>query len=870
MKQHVDLAVSGMTCTSCSSRVERKLNKLDGVEASVNFATETASIDFDPAQVSREELIEVVKKTGYGATVAGGGPAVPAGASAGASEEASDAPTSRTVELAISGMTCTSCSSRVERKLNKLDGVSATVNFATESANVQVEDGAASNEELIALIEKTGYGATVVSDSASPETRGHGSQDAAGAAVEGFAAPGGATPENAETQPAEKDVLGRRLVISAVLALPVMLICMIPALQFDYWQWVALVLATPVYLWGGWPFHRAAVINLRHGAFTMDTLVSLGTTAAYVWSLWALFFGEAGEIGMHMHMSLSTRAADSASHIYLETSAMVVVFLLLGRWFEHRAKRRSSEALRALLTLRPTEATALIDGKEQRIPAHLLQVDDLFLVRPGEKIATDGVIVEGASAVDESMLTGESVPVEVTVGDEVTGATMNTSGRLVVRTTRVGADTTLAKIAALVTEAQAGKSPVQKLVDRISQVFVPLVILAAILTLVLHLWLSDAPTTQAFAAAVAVVVIACPCALGLATPTALLVGTGRGAQLGLLIKGPEVLENSRKVDTILLDKTGTVTTGVMTLREIIPARNTTEADVLFTAAAVEAASEHPIAAAIMRAWEESPAAQGGRGLPAVDDFKAHAGSGVSGVINGHHVEVSKPRALSRVEAFSPESAALVDAERAAGATIVELQVDNQLIGALSMRDEVREESASAISHFRELGLRPVLLTGDAAEPAAAVAAEVGIDPQDVMSGVTPADKVQAVRDHQGQGQVVAMVGDGVNDAAALTQADLGIAMGGGTDVAVEASDITLMRENLEAVVDAMRLARRTVATIRGNLFWAFGYNIILIPVAALGLLNPMLAGAAMALSSVFVVTNSLRLRGFQAHSAPEL
>lgn len=864
MKQHVDLAVSGMTCTSCSSRVERKLNKLDGVEASVNFATETAAIDFDPAQVSREELIEVVKKTGYGARLANGGPTAPT-----APTETLE-PASRTVELAISGMTCTSCSSRVERKLNKLPGVHASVNFATESANVQVEGGAASNEELIELIQKTGYGATLISDSALSENGAPGAQDTAAGSAAGSAAPGADAPENANTGGEEKDVLTRRLIISAVLALPVMLICMIPALQFDYWQWVALVLATPVYLWGGWPFHRAAVINLRHGAFTMDTLVSLGTTAAYVWSLWALFFGDAGHIGMHMHMSFSTHAADSASHIYLETSAMVVVFLLLGRWFEHRAKRRSSEALRALLNMRPSEATALIDGKEQRIPAHLLKVDDLFVVRPGEKIATDGVIIEGASAVDESMLTGESVPVEVTVGDEVTGATMNASGRLVVRTTAVGSDTTLAKIAALVTEAQAGKSPVQKLVDRISQVFVPVVIVAAICTLVLHLWLSDAPSSQAFAAAVAVVVIACPCALGLATPTALLVGTGRGAQLGLLIKGPEVLENSRKVDTILLDKTGTVTTGIMRLREIIPARNTSSEDVLLTAAAVETGSEHPIAAAILRAWEESPAAQSGRELPAVENFIAHAGSGVSGVINGHQVEVTKPRALSRVEALSAESAAKVDAERAAGATIVELQVDDQLIGVLSMRDEVREESAAAISHFKDLGLRPVLLTGDAAEPAAAVAAEVGIAEADVRSGVTPADKVQAVRDHQAQGQVVAMVGDGVNDAAALTQADLGIAMGGGTDVAVEASDITLMRENLEAVVDAMRLARRTVATIRGNLFWAFGYNIILIPVAALGLLNPMLAGAAMALSSVFVVTNSLRLKGFKAHSAPDL
>lgn len=696
------------------------------------------------------------------------------------------------VDLAVTGMTCTSCSSRVERKLNKVEGVTATVNFATETASVTFDPALIDATGLIAVIEKTGYGASTI-----------------------------------EQQEEPRSYLGTRLAVSAALAIPVMLLSMIPALQFDYWQWIALALATPAYAWGGWPFHRAAVVNLRHGAFTMDTLISLGTTAAFFWSLVALFFGGAGHPGMKMHMSFT---AHSGHGLYLETASMVIVFLLLGRWFEERAKGRSSEALKALLDLGAKDAHLLRDGIEVTLPISQLKVGDQFVVRPGEKIATDGVVLEGNSAVDASMLTGESVPVEVTPGDQVTGATLNTSGRLVVEATRVGPDTTLAAMGRLVTEAQAKKAPVQRTVDKISQVFVPVVIVASLLTLAGHL-LMGGSTTDAFSAAVAVLIIACPCALGLATPTALLVGTGRGAQLGLLIKGPEVLEATRQVQAIVFDKTGTLTTGNMKVTAVHG-----PSDTLALAAAVERGSEHPIAKAIVAAATDIPEASG---------FQSEVGQGISATVAGQHVWVGRP------------SEAATD-----GSTLVVVKVNGQDYGHIALQDTPKPEAAEAIENIKKLGIEPWLVTGDNEGAAMAVAKQLGIER--VVAGVMPADKVARVADLQQQGKKVAMVGDGINDAAALAQADLGLAMGAGTDVAIEASDITIMNDDPRSAVDAIRLSRSTLRTIHGNLFWAFAYNVVLIPVAALGLLNPMFAGAAMALSSVFVVTNSLRLRGFRS------
>ncbi|WP_119726448.1 heavy metal translocating P-type ATPase [Thermomonospora amylolytica] len=738
------------------------------------------------------------------------------------------------IELAIGGMTCASCAARIERKLNKLDGVTATVNYATEKATVTVSSADVTVEDLIGTVEKAGYTAAL------PE------------------------PPAAETEagaaPDELGPLRQRLITSVVLSVPIIAMAMIPALQFDHWQWLSLTLAAPVVTYGGWPFHRAAWVNLRHGAATMDTLVSLGTLAAFGWSLWALFFGEAGMPGMRHGFEFSMTRGDGSMNIYLEAAAGVTMFILAGRYFEARSKRRAGAALRALLELGAKDVSVLRDGREERIPVEQLKVGDLFVVRPGEKIATDGVIEEGSSAVDASMLTGESVPVEVGPGDTVAGATVNAGGRLVVRATRVGADTQLAQMARLVEEAQTGKARVQRLADRISGVFVPVVIALAVATL--GFWLgSGAGATAAFTAAVAVLIIACPCALGLATPTALMVGTGRGAQLGILIKGPEVLESTRAVDTVVLDKTGTVTTGKMALVEVITADGVAADEVLRLAGALEDASEHPIAQAIARGARDRVGE-----LPAVEDFANVEGLGVQGIVDGHGVLVGRPQLLAEwSQHLSPElERAMTDAQ-ALGRTAVAVGWDGQARAVITVADQIKPTSAEAVARFRELGLRPVLLTGDNETVARTVAAEVGID--EVIAEVLPADKVEVVKRLQAEGRTVAMVGDGVNDAAALAQADLGLAMGTGTDVAIEASDLTLVRGDLRAAADAIRLSRRTLTTIKGNLFWAFAYNVAALPLAAAGLLNPMIAGGAMAFSSVFVVANSLRLRRFKPLTA---
>lgn len=738
------------------------------------------------------------------------------------------------VDLGVTGMTCTSCSARVERKLNKLDGVEATVNYATESAQVSYDPSKVSPEQLIKTVEDSGYGAFTMVSAAAESEEDNAPADSGQSRIDA-------------ARDHEAADLKHRVTVSALLSVPVVLVSMIPALQFNNWQWAVLTLVTPIFFWGGSPFHKATWANLKHGSFTMDTLVSLGTSAAYLWSLWALFIGNAGHPGMKMEMHLLP-SASTMDEIYLETVAVVITFLLLGRWFETKAKGQSSEALRKLLDMGAKDAVVLRDGAEVRIPVNQLKLGDVFITRPGEKIATDGEVVEGSSAVDESMLTGESIPVEVTKGSKVTGATLNTSGRLMVKVTRIGADTTLSQMAKLVTDAQSKKAPVQRLVDQISQVFVPVVIVIAIVTLIAHLVFTDAGLAPAFTAAVAVLIIACPCALGLATPTALLVGTGRGAQLGLLIKGPEILESTKKVDTIVLDKTGTVTTGIMSVTDVT-AINYSEAEILEFAAAVESASEHPIAQAIAKASDHEQ----------VTDFQNTAGQGVTGVVRGHEVRVGRP------------SSTLIDAllhpfqhAQKIGGTPVVVTIDGVDSGVITVRDTVKDTSAEAIRGLKELGLTPILLTGDNEGAAKSVAAEVGID--QVIANVLPHEKVQNVEALQAQGKNVAMVGDGVNDAAALAQADLGLAMGAGTDVAIEASDITLMNNDLRSAVDAIRLSRKTLGTIKGNLFWAFAYNVALIPVAAIGLLNPMLAGIAMAFSSVFVVSNSLRLRGFKARS----
>jgi Cu+-exporting ATPase len=672
------------------------------------------------------------------------------------------------------------------------------------------------------------------------------------------AADTGAGDDDQTAQEAEQDMaaeLRRRLLVSAALALPVLAMAMIPALQLRNWQWLSLTLAAPVVVWGGAPFHRAAFTNLRHRAATMDTLISLGTLAAFAWSLYALFFGDAGTPGMRMPFELISHGSGRDA-IYLEVASAVTVFILAGRYFEARAKRRSGAALRALLHLGAKDVAVLRDGRETRVPVEQLERGGLFVVRPGEKIATDGVVTEGSSAIDASLLTGESVPVEVGPGDEVTGATVNVGGRLVVRATRIGAETQLAQIARLVVAAQTGKAQVQRLADRISALFVPIVIALSAATLAGWL-LSGGGTAQAFTAAVAVLIIACPCALGLATPTALLVGTGRGAQLGILIKGPEVLESTRRIDTVLLDKTGTVTTGVMALLEVIPADGEDESELLRLAGALEAASEHPIARAIATAAEDKHGP-----LPPVEQFANHQGLGVQGLVDGHGVLAGRPQLLAEWAITLPqELAAAQHAAEANGRTVVAVGWDGAARGLLVVADTVKPTSAQAVRALRELGLTPVLLTGDNEQAAAAIGAQVGIE--QVIAGVLPAGKVEHVKRLQEQGRVVAMVGDGVNDAAALAQADLGLAMGTGTDAAIEAADLTLVRGDLRAAADAIRLSRRTLATIKGNLFWAFAYNLAALPLAAAGLLNPLIAGAAMAFSSVFVVSNSLRLRGFQ-------
>ncbi|SCG80431.1 Cu+-exporting ATPase [Micromonospora echinaurantiaca] len=734
------------------------------------------------------------------------------------------------IELAIGGMTCASCAARIEKKLNRMGGVTATVNYATEKATVQYVDEV-SPADLIATVEKTGYTAVVPPP-----------------------------PAPAGTEPAAEPVdelrpLRTRLWVSVVLTVPVIVLAMVPAWQFDYWQWLSLTLAAPVVVYGGLPFHRAAWINLRHGAATMDTLVSLGTLAAFGWSVWALFLGTAGTPGMTHPFSFDISRTDGAGNIYLEAAAGVTVFILAGRYFEARSKRTAGAALRALLELGARDVAVLRGGTETRIPVDQLAVGDRFVVRPGEKIATDGVVDEGTSAVDASMLTGESVPVEVGPGDTVVGATINAGGRLVVTATRIGGDTQLAQMARLVEEAQTGKAAVQRLADRISGFFVPVVIALAAGTL--GWWLgTGAGPTAAFTAAVAVLIIACPCALGLATPTALLVGTGRGAQLGILIKGPEVLESTRQVDTVVLDKTGTVTTGRMTLVDVLPAAGEERAELLRLAGALEAASEHPIARAVATGAAEAGA------LPPVTGFVNVEGLGVTGTVEGRELLVGRLRLLRERGYDVPEEVErTATTAEAAGRTAVLAGWDGRARGVLAVADVVKPTSRAAVAGLRALGLTPVLLTGDNATVARAVAAEVGID--EVIAEVLPADKVDVVARLQGEGKVVAMVGDGVNDAAALARADLGLAMGTGTDVAIEASELTLVRGDLTAAVDAIRLSRRTLGIIKGNLFWAFAYNVAALPLAAAGLLNPMIAGAAMAFSSVFVVANSLRLRGFR-------
>ncbi|MEO3936556.1 heavy metal translocating P-type ATPase [Dermatophilaceae bacterium Soc4.6] len=759
----------------------------------------------------------------------------------------SDEPVLRDVTLEIIGMTCASCAMRIEKKLNKIDGVTASVNYATEKAAVSASADVGT-DQLLEVVAAAGYHASV------PRPP----QDSSAETFPGE--PRDVSPGDASLQ--EARALRQRLIISSVLTVPVVVLAMMPAWQFTSWQWLSLTLAAPVAVWGAWPFHRAAWVNLRHGATTMDTLISMGVSAAFLWSLWALFLGDAGRPGMRHAFELTLSRGEGSSSIYLEAAAGVTTFLLAGRYAEARAKRRAGAALRSLLELGVKDVALIRDGVETQVPVERLAIGDVFVVRPGEKVATDGVVEHGSSALDVSMLTGESVPVEVSPGDDVVGASVNAGGRLLVRATRVGTDTQLAQLGRLVEQAQTGKAAVQRLADRVSAVFVPVVILISLATLAGWL-VAGAGAQVAFTAAVAVLVIACPCALGLATPVALMVGTGRGAQLGIVIKGPEVLESTRRVDTVLLDKTGTVTTGRMALVSVhvsaqVGAQVSDAHDqALRLAGALESASEHPVAQAV---------AAGARSkvgpLPPVDDFENMPGLGVRGTVEGRAVMVGRPSLVAGD--LDPALRDALSEAAAAGRTAVVVTVDQSPYAVIVVADTIKDSSALAVRELRELGLTPVLLTGDHEAVARTVAAQVGID--EVVADVLPQGKVDVVRALQEQGRVVAMVGDGVNDAAALAQADLGLAMGTGSDVAIEASDLTLVSGDLRSAGDAIRLSRRTLGVIRGNLFWAFAYNVAGLPLAAAGLLNPMLAGAAMALSSLFVVGNSLRLRGFTGHS----